>query len=240
MLLLLLSSAVLAGAKLDSLAARAGKCGVDDAVIAGVMRHAQEGAPAGQAAQSILDILIRSCEAGLPQAPFAGKVSEGLAKRVPLQRIVPILETRFKDYSFVRELLVREGTDSSGLQQDTAILGDALASGMTRQELEILFARLHRENPMDAVLGVQLYSYMFLAGLGKDACERVVAAGLEHDALNPDWLGFSRVVVLAKRKGLEDEAIARAAVQALSEKADVKRAMMLLGFTARPVLNSDE
>lgn len=231
------SAPALSGKELEAAVSASLNCGVSSSVVEEVERAARKGAGKEDAAGRIIRLLGNACRASLPMEMLERKVAEGLVKRVPLQRIAVFLERKVADYEFVRRLMetVGDRKPDEQLRRAVTVMGEALASGVSRKELQdMVFAFSEKELPA-VTLGVEFYSYLSLAGVNRADCMRILEAGFANDSLTPAWLGFPRVVALAKRRGVNDREIADAAEQALKEKGDVKSAMMRLGFTSRPV-----
>lgn len=194
------------------------------------LRQAQEdGRLTPEEADGIQARIDQTREQGLPQAPFAAKVEEGLAKRVPAEAIIHALEVIRGDYAFARDALRQSGTEPT--PDDIALTGESLRLGLTRPELTAM-ADLNPPPPMLATAArtrAALNAIGFPAPLSGDIMHR----GLSLGSLTPGWKQLFRVVLRTREAGMPDAAVADAAARVLADGGSPAELLQELGLTGR-------
>jgi hypothetical protein len=200
------------------------------ASVSGVLQKAlAEERLSSQESAEIEEIIQEARNDGLPVAPLAAKVEEGLAKRVPGHAIVRALGSMSADYAFARDALMRTG--AAPTPEAIADTGDSLRLGLSRPELSALAARrpTHQVLATAARTRACLNAVDFPAKLSDEILRRGMAAG----SLTPAWTQLFRVVQRARKAGLPDSAVAEAASRILAEGNGIAALLQELGFTTR-------
>ncbi len=168
---------------------------------------------------------------GLPVGPFATKVDEGLAKRVPGRAILNALEVMRDDYQFARTTLTRDGIDPA--PEDVVMAGDSLRRGLSRRELAEIVSLQPRAAAAMLATAARTRAYLngisFPSALSVDILRHGLAAG----TLTPGWTQLFRVVQRARDAGKPDAAVAEAASRTLDEGGGPGDLLQELGFTGR-------
>ncbi len=81
--------------------------------------------------------------------------------------------------------------------------------------------------------GLAMISYQGQAGFDSALTRKILAQAAESGGIAPEWRYFVRIILAARRRGVEDAAIAKAAVVSLREGKSVTDVMTRLGFTGR-------
>ena len=233
---LLFACAVLAGPALadgsfPDVAGRAVKCGVFAGTVDDLRSRVAAGSLTGDQAVALLTPLLDACVDQLPMAPFEDKLAEGLTKRVQPERIVPVLERWLAQYRFARELLLtRRGSLSA---EALLLLGEGLTKGVLEKDFEIYMMEFGDQPDASFLTGLAMTSYQGQAGFDASLTRRILAQGAESGGIGPKWRYFVRIILAARRRGLDDQAIAEAAVAALREGESINNVVTRLGFTGR-------
>jgi hypothetical protein len=219
-------AAFLVAATLLNLAPRA----VLAASVEGVLQKARaEGRLSGEESAAIEDALENAKRQELPMSPFAAKIEEGLAKRMPGTAILQAVGAMQKDYAFAREALARSG--EAPTPEGIVMTGDSLRLGLSRQELSIL-ADL---KPSAAMLAAASRTWACLNAIdfSPRLSEGIMRSGIAAGSLSPDWIQLYRVAQRARKAGLSDIAVAEAASRILTEGEGIPALLQELGFTTR-------
>jgi hypothetical protein len=186
---------------------------------------------------SVIRILIRVKDAGFPLAAFEDKIREGISKHIAPGRIEKGLTALLADYRFAWNLLRKNFRPSKG-KSDPAVqsLVESLDAGLGRKALQRFCNSAPRTVP-SAMLAVAARNKAYLNQLGFEAAlsDEILSTGLTNRSLTVGWTYFYRLVAASKRKGISDDVIARIAINALKEKADLRPVMKKLGFILRDV-----
>lgn len=194
------------------------------------LRQAQEdGRLTPEEAQGIQARIDQTREQGLPSAPFAAKVEEGLAKHVRAQAIIQALDVIRGDYVFARDTLRRNGVEPT--PDDIVLTGDSLRLGLTRLELTAM-ADLNPPPPMLATAArtrAALNAIDFPAPLS----DKIMRQGLSLGSLKPGWERLFRVVQRTREVGIPDVTVADAAARVLADGGSPAELLQELGLTGR-------
>lgn len=200
--------------------------------LGGVLDKARaEGRLTAEEATAIESTVEGARSQGLPAGPFAAKVDEGLAKRVPGRGILNALEVMRDDYLFARTTLARDGVDPA--PEDVVMAGDSLRLGLTRRELAEL-ANL-QPRAAAAMLATAARTRAYLNGISFPPAlsADILRQGLATGTLTPGWTQLFRVVQRARDAGRPDAAVAEAAIRTLGEGGGPADLLQELGFTGR-------
>jgi hypothetical protein len=216
---------------LVDLADRARKCGVFSETVDRVLSSVSSGVLAESDAQSLLPPLLAACEAGLPMAPFEDKLEEGLSKRVAPPLVVRALERKLEEYTFARSLL--HGGPAEADPRPLVVFGEGLSKGTPREDFESYVADFSSQPPEPFLTGAEMTSLLGQVGFEYDLTRSMLKICFYSRGLTPEWRFFVRLVLVARQRGLTDEAIARGAVEALSANGSLSDVSARLGFTSR-------
>lgn len=228
---LLASGVVRAGESLDEMAERAINCGVSEETVELVRESVANDALAEGHGVALITPLLATCVEQLPVPPLESKLAEGMAKRVPAQLIVRALKKKLDGYRYARELLLtRSGTL---LPEALFIVGDGLDKGVPEADFEAYVAAFGKE-PQDVfVIGLDMVSLQGQVGFDPALTRRIIERAVRDDLLSPAWRYFVRIILTARKRGIDDAAIARAALGVLEEGGTASDVMESLGFTDR-------
>lgn len=227
LLVLLFCAAGPAGARFADLANRATNCGVSE----GAVSLARKVSDSDGGSSAVLGPLLDACVEQFPIKAFENKLAEGVAKHVPSAVIARALNTKLAAYRFGRELLL-----TSVGKLDAAAL-EAVAQGVERgvpMALYEKYARIFAGKPSDMFqTGLDMLSLQTQVDFPPDLTMAIVGRGVRAETLTSGWRHFVRVIILARKAGLEDNAISDAAIKVLGEEGEVSDVLPELGFTGR-------
>ncbi|MCJ2163579.1 MULTISPECIES: hypothetical protein [unclassified Pseudodesulfovibrio] len=216
---------------LVDLADRARKCGVFSETVDRVLSSVSSGVLAESDAQSLLSPLLEACETGLPTAPFEDKLEEGLSKSVAPPLVVRALERKLEEYTFARSLL--DGRLVAPDPRPLVVLGEGLSKGTPREDVQAYVVDFSSQPPEPFLTGAEMTSLLGQVGFDYDLTRSMLQAGFDSKGLTYEWRFFVRLVLVARQRGLTDEAIAGGAVQVLSANGSLSDVSARLGFTSR-------
>ena len=168
---------------------------------------------------------------GLPRGPFAAKVEEGLAKRVPGRAILQALETMRGDYAFARDVLARGGTEPS--PDDIAQTGESLRLGLTRQQLTEMAALAPPAPPAMLAIAARTRAGLNAVGFPSPLSEGILRTGLSAGLLTPGWEQLFRVVQRTRASGVPDTDVAAASARVMAGGGGPGEVLQELGLTGR-------
>ncbi|MGE4553997.1 MAG: hypothetical protein AB7D57_12865 [Desulfovibrionaceae bacterium] len=217
--------------------AAARDCGLPAATQDRLLAAGLEGRLAQADILAVLETFTRACGQGLPTRPLADKLDEGLAKRVPGPRLVAALAGLTGDLAWCRDLLVRlrRAPDAAPAPGDVTRLAQSLAAGLDRPTLEDFLTQAPAAPPAMLARAGAVLALMRQAGFDPERCHALLDAGLARGSLGPGWERLSAVALLARQRGLADDAVLDAARNALEQGHTLRRLMEDLGFTPRDV-----
>lgn len=213
------------------LAAPASAAGVPPAVAARVEAAAEQGRLAPGEAESLQRLLAGLQAAGLPTAPFAAKIEEGLAKVVPGPVMVRALERMRGDFVFARETLTFDGVVPPEAALEEA--GESLRLGLTREELTALVASRGPSGAEMVARAARVQALLAGIGFPRQAAAELTRTGLAHASLSPSWGYLSKTVLQARERGIPDDRVAEAARSVLAESGSYNDFLTGIGFTTR-------
>jgi len=181
----------------------------------------------------LLDLLVGACKDGLPAAPLAEKVDEGLSKAVPGDILRQALERRTSALSTARQMVSGKGRDVPPPLDLMMAVVEGLEAGLPEKALAE-FVRRHRCVPAEKLAtALRIRAYLGRVGMPDTESLRVAETGLALNALTPRWLQFPRLAGLALKKGRSARAISDSALAALQDGKDPQDAAVRLGLTTR-------
>ena len=213
---------------------RAQQARLPDSVVIQVMGQALDAGFGRSSAARTIMVLAEAHQADFDLNPFRDRIEEGIAKRIEGPRIAAALETRLQRQMLVRNRLPHDkDTDAAVYQAAVVSLSDALEMGLTPQEVGALVQRAG-EAPvaMTAVAG-EMWALLKQLNFAPVLTDRVISEGLALQAFHPAWRNFPQIVVMARQKGVPDEATATEALQSLQTGGAPADLLIRLGFTGR-------
>lgn len=210
---------------------RARKCGVFVGTVDDLRSRVSAGALSDDQAAGLLSPLLDACVDQLPVAPFEDKLAEGLSKRVPPQRIIPVLEKWLAQYRFARKLLLTTRGTLPG--EGLLLLGEGLTKGVPERDFEAYMKDFGGQPETSFLTGLAMTSYQGQAGFDPAQTRRILTQAAANGSIGPEWRYFVRIILAARKRGVSDQAIADAAVATLRDGKSVNDVVTRLGFTGR-------
>ncbi|WP_319542071.1 hypothetical protein [uncultured Pseudodesulfovibrio sp.] len=220
-----------AGDTFAQIRARALECGVPSESLDEVGALVQAKAIPDKEGAMLVSPLCIACEKELPVGPLQEKLAEGLAKQVAPLRIVQALNDKLKAYVNARFLLKRYMQSVS--PEILGIVGEGLARSVPQQDFEVYAAEYHSQPSGLFLTGAEMVSLLGQIGFDADQTRAMLEAGFASGGLTPQWRYLVRVVLVARQRGVSDDAIGEAAAAVLSENGTVNDVSARLGFTSR-------
>jgi hypothetical protein len=184
----------------------------------------------------LCNIFIKAKKDNLPLESLIGKMEEGVAKGIPSNTLISVLERKIEEYQFVRTLLLRKfppTAEPAGWEDYLSLFAGSLDSGLSREEMESFIEKSPTAPlPMLAV-AVENWTLLKQIGFDNNQTTKILFAGLRFRSFTPSWRFLANIVLASRNKGIPDPAIADAAAKALSEKRELNSLMDELEFTGR-------
>lgn len=215
---------------------RAKSCGVHSEVIDRIGGSTLEGTLTNAQGEQLLSVLVSACDANLPLSSFEDKLMEGLGKRVAPALIVRALNKKLADYLFVQELLKK--ADGEIDQQLLVILAEGISKGVSRQVAEQYVTSYGAQKSEAFRVGAEMTVLLHQVGFDDVLIRSMLDAGFAADSLSSQWQYFIRVVLVARQRGMDDRAVAEAAVDVLKNGGTPGDVSTRLGFTGRNLTGS--
>lgn len=225
------SAARAAESSLSDAVARARQCGVLSETIDAVGARVEDGTVSKSDGAKLLAPLLTACEKQLPLAPLADKLSEGLAKHVAPPLVVRVLKRKLEAYVFARSLL--NGHYESQEPQLLVVVGEGVFEGVNRADFETFFSVFSSEAAEPFLVGAHMTSLLGQIGFDFGLTRSMLEAAFDVGGPSQDWRYFVRLVLVARKRGVTDQAIADAARDALSQNGSPDDVSARLGFTGR-------
>jgi hypothetical protein len=185
---------------------------------------------------NVIQMLVRIKENGLKLAPFQEMIREGIAKQVTPDRIELGLNELWSDHLFARELLaVKSGVSSKQTEATMQLFVESLELGLSRQELRELCEGAPTVPLEMLAIAARNKAYLKQIGFDAELTDKILSTGLANSSLTPGWASFYRLAAASKRKGVSEDMIAQAAIEALKRNEDMRNVMRKLGFIVRDV-----
>jgi hypothetical protein len=170
--------------------------------------------PSGMA--KLLPILAQCQRENLPLEPFLSKIEEGISKRIPASQIAQVLKTRLEDYRFTRSLIEEtlgiRGKVEPVSSESHIRLTETLYCGLSRENLGHLLSAFPT-TPLPVVSrGAEVLASLKQVHFDSELAEQIVDTGMKQGYFTAEQREFSQIVAVAKRKGLQDDQIASAAM----------------------------
>lgn len=226
-----------AGDSFSALADKARSCGVSGETVNGLASQVAQGLIGGDQAGALLAPLLAACGERLPLAPLEDKLAEGLAKRVPVELILPVLTRRLDAFRQARLMLEGAPGDSP---EALLALGEGLDLSVPASSFEAYLSEFRPLTGDRFLTGLSMVAYQGQAQFDNALTLDMIRQGVASDSLAPGWRYFVRIILAARRRGLDDAAVARAAVETLREGGAVTGVVTRLGFTGRSLSGQPE
>ena len=173
----------------------------------------------------------------VPLDPFTSKIEEGLAKRVPVTVIQEVLNKKLDDYRFtlslIREISRKQGKPQAIPSEYLLRLSESLSCGISRENLRLLLENALSSSPLPTLaLAVETLASLEQSRFDPAAAQRIAFAGLRENYFTPEKRDFSRIIVIAKQKGVSEQKITTVAIDAIQNKGSVQDIASRLGITA--------
>jgi hypothetical protein len=190
--------------------------GVERAEAAGLSSHetVQILSRAAQAALSagdtnrLLDPMAKVAEEGLPTEPFTDKIMEGLAKNVPPNLIVSVLDKKLAAYRAAKEVLGNEtqnGAESKGALVSVAL---AMERGVSKGAVGRLAETAGGGDPNVLTHSAQALADLESMGFQEAEGLRIVEAGIRAGYLKTGHTAFVEVAAKGTQEGRTPSEIA--------------------------------
>jgi hypothetical protein len=184
---------------------------------------------------SLLSILAQCQQENLPLQPFLSKIEEGISKRVPASRIEQVLVKKQEDYRFTRSL-INEAMNRQGKVEPLAPefhvrLTETLYCGLSRKDLDHLMGEAPTAPLAVVARGAEVLASLRQMQFDAHFSEQIVDTGLTQGFFNVAQKDFSRIIAVAREKGLQDEQIARVALAVMGNRSSQSEFCALLGIT---------
>lgn len=183
----------------------------------------------------LLPILAQCQRENLPLEPFLSKIAEGISKRIPASQIEQVLRKRLEDYRFTRSLI----TETAGLANKVEPVSpeshirftETLYCGLSRENLSHLLSTFS-DTPLPVVSrGAEVLASLKQVHFDPVLAEQIVNTGMKQGYFTAEQREFTRIVAAAKRKGLQDNQIATAAMTVMGKGGSRHDFSLHLGIT---------
>lgn len=181
--------------------------------------------------KALLTPLLEACTEKLPTAPFEDKLAEGLAKRVPTPLIVRALDQKLDAYRFINTLLV--GNFEKVDPELLVVLGEGVSKGAPQSDVAAYVSTFSKEHPTPFLTGAHMVSLLGQAEFNYELTRSMLETAFAMGGPSSEWRYFIRLVLVARKRGLEDKDIASAARKVLGVKGSLNDLSARLGFTSR-------
>lgn len=184
--------------------------------------------------EHLLAPLDRAFRQDLPVEPLVKKIEEGLAKHVPTDRIVPVLNRKISTYQEFGILLKTIPSLPRQKTKEYMVRMDMLASaGIPKEELTAALAGKNRPDiPLNAL---ETKAALLGVGLNAASADQVVTRGLNNDFFtSPAW-DLARMVRAARRKGIDPARISNLTMDVVDGKTNIQGACRAMGINPADV-----
>jgi len=219
------------------LRARAGelvRAGIPEHELAGLVRQSVARGVPGHDVARLLYVVAEASRQGLPAAPVLDKVKEGVAKRVPPERIASVASRIRVELATSRDLIRR--AEQEGVRVEAAeargpaveAVADALGRGVPPTEVEALARHVAHSGPHQATMsrlesGAQVTADLISMGVSPRAASETVATGLARGWSQRDLERLRERLAQELRRGESpEEGAQRVREQIRSERPDTR------------------
>jgi hypothetical protein len=217
------------------------RAGVPEAAISRLLAYGVDKQLRSEEMSRLLAVFIDIQKRDLPVAPFLGKVEEGLAKQIDTATLLGALNAKRKNYVFLNALLdVSTRKNDTRPVQALTLLADSLDFGLSRQEL----THLLKENPGVSLImvAVAAETKALLKQIQMDPAliDEIVGEGLTAKAFTWEWRKVSKIIAMAKFRGVPETRIAEATRNVLKNSGRLRDLLPGLGFMGRDMAHGPE
>jgi hypothetical protein len=188
---------------------------------------------------NLLSVLIQCRQEELPVQPFLSKIEEGISKRVPEPQIRNVLLRKQDDYRFTRSLISdfikRQGRNDILSPEFHIRLTETLYCGLSRQDLEHLLDRAPSASFSSVTRGAEILASLRQMQFDPHYSQQIVDTGVTQGFFTAAQKDFSRIIAVAKERGLPDEQIARIAISAIGSRSSQSDFCAKLGISAQDI-----
>lgn len=218
-------------ASFSETAEQARTCGVFPGVIDRVSVSVEAGDLSEEDGSALLGSLLEACTGRLPLVPFEDKLDEGLAKRVAPSLIVRVLERKLEAYRFARRLL--SGRSAEVAPELLVVMGEGVSQGTPQADLEAYVTEFSTRPQASFLTGAHMVCLLGQSAFDYQLTRSMLREAFENGGPADEWRYFIRIVLVARKRGLDDADIAEAARQVLGRKGALRDVSSRLGFTSR-------
>ena len=179
--------------------------------------------------EHLLASLDRAFRQDLPVEPLAKKIEEGLAKHVPTDRIVPVLNRKISTYQDFGRLLKTIPSLPRQKTKEYMVRMDMLASAGIPKE-EVAAALVGKKRPDIPLNALETKAALLGAGLNPKSAALVVTRGLKNNFFTAPAWDLARMVRAARRRGIDPAKISSLAVDVVDGKTNIPRACRAMGI----------
>ena len=125
------------------------------------------------------------------------------------------------------------GLDPPVSDEQLNTMVDSLSGGISREELTYFIQQAPPAQTSMVTVAVENLALLNQVGFERNLTHKMLYTGLRLKRFNQSWRYLARVIVVARKRGIPDQDIANATIQALEDKLDLRDLMTTLGFTGR-------
>ncbi len=208
--------------------------GVSDTTLNHLLTLGYENQVDSQAMVHFIKILTAAQREEIPLEPFSNKIEEGLAKRVPVAVIQQVLTKKIEDYRFtlslLREISTKQGKKQTLPPEYLLRFSESLSCGISRENLRTLLERGVSSSPLSTLaMAVEMFASLEQNKFNPVAAQQIAFAGIKEDYFTPERRTFSRIILTAKQKGMDDQKIATIAIETIQRKGSLQDLASRLG-----------
>jgi hypothetical protein len=173
-----------------------------------ILSRASRASLSAEDTQRILEPMARVAEEGLPTGPFTDKIMEGLAKNVPTNLIVSVLDKKLAAYRSAKELVGNynpEREESKGALVSVAL---AMERGVSREAVGRLATSAGGGDPNIISHSAQAIADLTAMGFPEPEGLRIVEAGVRSGYLKSGHTAFVEVAAKGSQEGRSPSEIA--------------------------------
>jgi hypothetical protein len=195
-----------------------------------------------QAMVCFIQILTEAQREDIPVKPFSNKIEEGLAKRVPIAAIQQVLTKKLDDYHFtlslLRNIFQKQGKNQIVPPEYLLRFSESLSCGISRENLRILLEYAFPSSSLSTLaMAVEIFASLEQSQFNPITAQQIVFKGIKENYFTPEKRDFSRVILIAKQKGLHDQKIATLVMDTIQLKGSVEDLASRLGVTATDMIS---
>jgi len=190
--------------------------GVERAEAAGLSSHetveilsrSAQASLSPEETKRLLEPVARVAEEGLPTGPFTDKIMEGLAKKVPPNLIVSVLDKKLAAYRAAKEVIGKgtpEGTENKGTLVSVAL---AMERGVSKGAVGRLLETAGGGDPNVLSHSVQALADLETMGFPEAEGLRIVEAGVRAGYMKSGHTAFVEVAAKGSQEGRSPSEIA--------------------------------